>query len=451
MKALRAAVAGAAARFTALVLRLFGRGGTSLPGKVLLAVDPDAIAERAASLPRGSFVVSATNGKTTTCSMIAGALVAEGLKPVHNRAGANMAGGIASTLLSEHGDVGLFEIDEFWLDRLVPQIRPNVLLLSNLFRDQLDRYGELDAIVSRWKTVADSGQAGALVLNSDDPSIAALAEGLSPRPVFFGLRDESVASEQVQHAAEQIVCPACESPLEYRSWTVGHLGSYRCPSCGWARPDADVFATGIELHGLSGSRFVLEAAGERRAIEIPLPGLYNVYNAVGAAAAALAGGCRLDSVVQSLGATTAVFGRAETVSVDGRECSILLVKNPAGANEVIRTVGIEPGSHDCLFVLNDQIADGRDVSWIWDADFEEMAGCVGTATCSGSRAVEMAMRLKYAGVEEGRISIVPNLSEALAAAAAGEGERLLVLPTYTAMLELRELLADRGAVGESFA
>lgn len=451
MKALRAAVAGAAARFTALVLRLFGRGGTSLPGKVLLAIDPDAIAERAASLPRGSFVVSATNGKTTTCSMIAGALVAEGLRPVHNRAGANMAGGIASTLLSEQGNVGLFEVDEFWLDRLVPQIRPDVLLLSNLFRDQLDRYGELDAIVSRWKTVADSGQASTLVLNSDDPSIAALGEGVSPRPVYFGLRDEAVASGQAQHAAEQIVCPACGSPLEYRSWTVGHLGSYGCPACGWARPEADVFATGIELRGLSGSRFVLETAGERRTIEISLPGLYNVYNAVGAAAAALAGGCRLDSVVQSLGATTAVFGRAETVSVDGRDCSILLVKNPAGANEVIRTVGIEPGSHDCLFVLNDQIADGRDVSWIWDADFEALVPRVASAVCSGTRAVEMALRLKYAGVPDESLSVVADLPAALAAAAAGEGDRLLAFPTYTAMLDLREHLVDEGAARESFA
>ena len=451
MKALRAAAGGAAARLTAFALRLFGRGGTSLPGRVLLAVDPDAIADRAASLPRGSFVVSATNGKTTTCSLIAGALVAEGLRPVHNRAGANMAGGIASTLLSEDGDVGLFEVDEFWLDRLVPQIRPKVLLLSNLFRDQLDRYGELDAIVSRWKDVADSGQAGALVLNSDDPSIAAIGEGASSRPVFFGLRDEAVASAEAQHAAEQVVCPTCGGSLEYRSWTVGHLGSYRCPSCGWARPDADVFATDIRLRGLSGSSFVLEASGERRAVEIPLPGLYNVYNAVGAAAAALTGGCRLDAVVEALGATSAVFGRAETVSVGGRDCSILLVKNPAGANEVIRTVGMEAGSHDCLFVLNDQIADGRDVSWIWDADFEAMADSVGTATCSGTRAVEMATRLKYAGVDEDRISVVDDLSDALAAAASGEGDRLLVLPTYTAMLQLRELLAGRGAVEESFA
>lgn len=451
MSALREKVGAAAARLTMLVLRIFGRSGTSLPGKVLLAIDPEAIRQRAAKLPEGAFMVSATNGKTTTCSLISNVLELEGLRPVHNRAGANMAGGIASTLLSGKGDVGLFEVDEFWLDGLARQVRPKVLLLSNLFRDQLDRYGELDAIVGRWRRVADSGDAGKLVLNSDDPAIAGLANGASPSPLFFGIRDKETGSRVAQHAAEQVACPACEGPLDYELWTVGHLGEFSCPACGWKRPQAEVFASNVELQGLAGSAFDLNAFGQAARVDLPLPGLYNVYNAVGAAAACLAGGCSFDSVVQGLQEASAVFGRAERVIVSGRECSILLVKNPAGANEVIRTAGMESGSHDCLFVLNDRTADGRDVSWIWDADFEEMAGSVWSATCAGTRAVEMALRLKYAGVPEDRIAVVPDLAEALDAAADGGGEKLLALPTYTAMLELRELLARRGAVEESFA
>ena len=448
MSRIREAVAGSVAGLVAFFLRLAGRGATSLPGRVLLAIDPRSISERAARLPAGSIVVSATNGKTTTCAMLAGIAEEAGHRPVHNRAGANMAGGVASALLAGDGDMGLFEVDEFWLDSLVPQIHPRAVVLSNLFRDQLDRYGELDTISSRWAALAASPAAGCLVLNSDDPSIAALGldrDGV----VYFGVRDDAAGYGHPRHASEQVSCPACGAGLSYATWYVGHLGDYRCPECGWARPEAQVRASGVALRGLGGSSFDLELDGRRERIDLPLPGLYNVYNALAAAAGALAFGLSPETIFTGLGSAVAVFGRAESVEVEGRSCSILLVKNPAGANEVIGTVGMEGGRHDVLFVLNDRIADGRDVSWIWDADFEDLAGTVGTAVCSGTRAVEMAMRLRYAGVEN--VQVIEELPAALSAAAAGDGDRLLALPTYTAMLELRELLADQGAASPSFA
>ena len=450
MRRLRAALAVFVARAVAVVLRAAGRGATSLPGRVLLAMDPDAIAERAARLPGGSVVVSATNGKTTTCSILASILEEDGARPVHNRAGANMAGGIASTLLEQHGDIGLFEVDEFWLDGLVGQLKPRVVVLGNLFRDQLDRYGELDTIVSRWSAVARGGGAGRLVLSADDPSIASLGDGVDGA-LYFGIEDASVGQESSQHASEQVRCPRCASPLSYSVWYVGHLGDYRCSRCDWARPQPAVTASDIELLGLGGSRFRLGLDGLQLEVQIALPGLYNVYNAVAAAAGALALGVEPGTIAGGLEGLAPVFGRAETVEVAGRPCSILLVKNPAGANEVMRTVALEDGRHDMLFVLNDLIADGRDVSWIWDADFEALVPRVASAVCSGTRAVEMALRLKYAGVPDTSLSVVSDLPAALAAAAGGEGERLLAFPTYTAMLDLREHLVDEGAARESFA
>ena len=438
------------ARLAASLLRVAGRGATTLPGRILIAIDPDAISERAAKLENGSIVVSATNGKTTTCSILASILRADGERPVHNRAGANMAGGIASTLLDQEGDVGLFEVDEFWLEGLVRQLRPRALVLGNLFRDQLDRYGELDTIISRWAAISGSPGVGRLVVNADDPSLAGIADRRG-EVLYFGIEDASAGTPSPQHASEQVRCPRCGSALEYSAWYVGHLGNYRCSSCSWARPQPQVSAANVEVLGLAGSRFELALGDQVASIAIPLPGLYNVYNAVAAAAGAMASGVEPEVIVEGLGELSPVFGRAESVDVSGRDCSILLVKNPAGANEVMRTVALEEGRHDMLFVLNDLIADGRDVSWIWDADFEALVPRVANAVCSGTRAVEMALRLKYAGVPDSALTVVHDLPSALARAAGGDGDRLLAFPTYTAMLELREHLVDEGAARESFA
>jgi lipid II isoglutaminyl synthase (glutamine-hydrolysing) len=446
----------AAARAAGALSRRAGRGGTSLPGKVLMGLEPHAIGRLAGRLPRGSAVISATNGKTTTAAMVAAILERTGARLVHNRAGANMAGGVASALLQatrRHGgmagDTGLFEVDEFWLGRVVDELRPRALLLANLFRDQLDRYGELDTIADRWAQVAARTPA-ALVLNADDPTVADL--GRHRAATYFGVEDDRIALDEMQHAADAKHCRRCGAPYVYEAIHLGHLGRYHCERCGARRPPPDVAAEDVVLEGVRAARFTLRTPAGRRPVALPLPGLYNVYNALGAAALALALGAPLDAVGAGLEAAAPAFGRAETVRVGGHDLAILLVKNPAGANEVLRTLVLEPGEHDVLAVLNDNVADGRDVSWVWDADFEVLAPRVRRVTCSGTRAAEMALRLKYAGVPADRIAVAPELDRGLDRAldAAADG-RVYALPTYTAMLALRDVLVARGVAGSSFA
>ncbi|MDP9344897.1 MAG: MurT ligase domain-containing protein, partial [Actinomycetota bacterium] len=440
-----------AARAAGALSRATGRGGTSLPGKLLMRLEPHAIGRLAGRLPNGSAVISATNGKTTTAAMTAGILEHTGATLVHNRAGANMAGGVAATLLQaagRHGtiagDTGLFEVDEFWLGQVADELRPRALLMGNLFRDQLDRYGELDTIADRWAQVAATTPAR-LVLCADDPTIADLGRDRAD-VVYYGIEDDAVARTEMQHAADAKHCRRCGAPYVYEAIYFGHLGRYHCPTGDAQRPEPQVSARDVVLEGVRGARFALHTPAGVREIALPLPGLYNVYNALGAAALALTLGAALDDVAAGLAAVSPAFGRAETVRMGGTELSILLVKNPAGANEVLRTLTLEEGEHDVLAVLNDNIADGRDVSWVWDADFEVLAPRVRRATCAGTRAAEMALRLKYAGVPADRIVVVGELDAALDAALAGGRARVFALPTYTAMLALRDLLVSRGAV-----
>ncbi len=447
----------AAARAVGELARRAGRGGgTSLPGKLLVRVAPRAVSELAGRLPRGCVIVSATNGKTTTAAMVAAVLRSAGVSLVHNQAGANMTGGVASALLRAarpgdriEGELGLFEIDEFWLDRIAPELAPRALLLCNLFRDQLDRYGELETIAERWAgVVASLPEAAALVLNADDPLIADLGRARNG-VTYFGVEDASVAIAEMQHASDSKHCRRCGHAYAYQAIYLGHLGRYRCPSCGQERPAPSVAAEQIEFEGTRAVSFRLRTPVGSAPVQLPLPGLYNVYNALGAAALCLRLGVSLADVVVGLQTVRAAFGRAETVAVGEHELSIMLVKNPAGANEILRTLTLEPGQLDLLAILNDRTADGKDVSWVWDADFELLSDRVGHVTCSGTRAAELALRLKYAGIARDRLQVCPALPAALDAALAdARTARVFVLPTYTALLELHDELARRGHVAQ---
>jgi lipid II isoglutaminyl synthase (glutamine-hydrolysing) len=448
-----------AARAVGELARRAGRGGgTSLPGKVLARLEPQAIEQLAGRLAQGTAVISATNGKTTTAAMAASVLERAGVGLVHNRAGANMAGGVASTLLDAarrggaiHGELGLFEVDEFWLDRVGPQLHPRAMLLGNLFRDQLDRYGELETIADRWAALVRSLSGTQLALNADDPLIADLGRDRAEVD-YFGIEDPSMALDEMQHASDSKHCRNCGAAYVYDSVYLGHLGRYRCPSCGRQRPDPQVAAEQITLDGTTGATFRLRTPAGTAAVTLPLPGLYNVYNALGAATLCLSLGLTLGQVVAGLATVSAAFGRAERVTVAGRELSILLIKNPAGANEILRTVVLEGGELDLLLILNDRTADGRDVSWIWDADFELLTGHVRRITCAGTRAAELAVRCKYAGVAPQLLQVTHHLPAALDQALEhADGGRLFVLPTYTALLELREQLARRGHVDQFWA
>ena len=430
--------------------RRTGRGGTTAPGRLLLRLDPHALERLGRRLEHGSMLVSATNGKTTTASMLAGILERAGEHVVRNRAGSNMHWGVATALLDagrERDELGLFEVDEAWLPAVSQALDPRAFLLSNLFRDQLDRYGELELIADRWAGLTSARDGRSLfVLNADDPLVADLGRERTG-VTYFGVEDDSLALPELQHAADSKHCRNCGHAYVYEAVYLGHLGRYRCPNCGRARPPADVVAERVALHGMRGSDVTLRTPVGTIEVRLPLPGLYNVYNAIAAAAAALALGAGLEHVRAGLEATAAVFGRVETIPVAGRDVSILLVKNPAGANEVLRTLTLEDGSLDLWLALNDRIADGRDVSWIWDADFELLAGRVRRATCSGTRAEEMALRLKYAGIDA-QIEVDRDLGRSLDAAIAAGGDRpLFALPTYTALLDLRTLLAERGVAG----
>ena len=446
----------AVARALGAASRASGRGGgTTLPGRVLLRLDPEAIARLGAGLEDGTTVVSATNGKTTTAGMIAAILAADGRHPVHNRAGSNMTWGVATALLEQHGREGLFEVDEAWLPRVVDQLEPTAIVLGNLFRDQLDRYGEMEALADEWaKTVATRAGRSALVLNADDPLIADLGRDADehPRPgvVYFGIEDPSQALPELQHAFDAKHCRRCGHPYAYERAFVGHLGHYSCPNCGAERPRPDVAATGIELRGMEGSRSTVRTPAGEIELNLPLPGLYNVYNALAAVAAGLRLGVAPERIAAALGEVRAAFGRVETIAVAGKAVSILLIKNPAGANEVLRTLRLEAKQEpvDLWIALNDGIADGRDVSWVWDADFELLAGQVRRVVCAGTRAPEMALRLKYAGWPVDSIEVIPEIEAALDRAVASAPGRLFALPTYTALMELRKLLADRGLAKE---
>jgi UDP-N-acetylmuramyl tripeptide synthase len=461
----------ALARAVGALSRLRGGGATSMPGKVLMRLEPGAVGALAGRLRRGSVLISGTNGKTTTAAMAASILERAGVPLVHNDAGANMAGGIATTLLEAArphgaiaGELGLFEVDEAWLASLAAELQPRTILLSNLFRDQLDRYGELDTVAERWQEALRASQAQ-LVLNADDPMIADIGRE-HPEALYFGMDDDSLALSGMAHAVDAKHCRRCGAPYAFDAVYLGHLGRYHCPSCGQGRPSPTVTATNVKLEGVRAASFTLRTTNGDADVKLALPGLYNVYNALAAAALATALQIPLESIVAGLAGTRAAFGRAETVTLevpdatgDGapskrRQLRILLVKNPAGANEVLRTLALEPGEHDLLAALNDNIADGRDVSWIWDADFELLAGRIRLVTCSGSRAAEMALRLKYAGIDPSRIRVQPDLASALRESAADqrEGEHpLYALPTYTAMLALRDLLVARGEVSSAWS
>ncbi len=443
--ALELALARSAGRFS----RLAGRGGgTTLPGKILATIDPSALATLAARLPSGTALVSATNGKTTTASLVA-AILSPRVRLAHNRSGANLLSGVTSTLIDAPGaELGLFEVDEGAFPEIVRRIHPRAVCLGNLFRDQLDRYGELEAIAERWRAaVSELPESAALVVNADDPQVGDLAS-LQAGSVTFGLDDPAHARPSLQHAADSKYCLRCGTPYAYSAAYVGHLGDYRCPSCGHGRPPLDLAARSIELHGLDAVSFDLVTPEETRRMRVALPGLYNVYNALAAAALARALGAAPGEIAAGLAEARPAFGRAERIDIDDRSVLILTIKNPAGANEVVRTVVAAGAPRLAVIALNDAIADGRDVSWIWDADLEPLLDRLERLIVTGRRAAELALRCTYAGFPRERLEIVPDLGAALDRGlelTPGGGE-LTVLPTYTAMLALREVVSDRGHV-----
>jgi UDP-N-acetylmuramyl tripeptide synthase len=438
-----------AARAAGRLSRLAGAGGgTTVPGKLLWKLDPAAVDRLASRLPLGSVLVSATNGKTTTTGMAAEILGGR-LRLAHNRSGANLVSGVASALLDARGaELGLFEVDEAALPEVSRRLRPRAVCLGNLFRDQLDRYGELEHVAERWRgAVRKLSDDAALVVNADDPQVGDLARE-RPDAVTFGVDDPRHARPSLQHAADSKYCVRCGTPYLYAAAYVGHLGDYRCPACGHGRPPLVVRARDIRLGGLESVAFRLELPEATRDVSLRVPGLYNVYNALAAAALARALGASLDEIVAGLERFAAAFGRFERIAVGDRRLLMLLIKNPAGANEAVRTIVDGGAPSRVVIALNDGIADGRDVSWIWDVDFEPLSSGLRQLVATGDRAAELALRFKYGGLDESAIDVEPSLERALdrGLELTPPGGELVVLPTYTAMLALRKIVAARGFV-----
>jgi UDP-N-acetylmuramyl tripeptide synthase len=458
---LRRAVAVDLGKLITLASRWLGKGGgTTLPGLVAQHVDPELVPALISQLACGSVVVSGTNGKTTTTRMVTAILEHAGYRVVRNAAGSNLMRGVATALVNQatwggnlprqRQTIGVFEVDEAAFSTVVPVAKPETLVLLNLFRDQLDRYGEVATIARIWQeTLHSLPPKRSVVANADDPLVANVVMS-APHitPLWFSLEVPGCGAPE--YASDVKACPRCSGPITYRRWTYGHLGDYTC-TCGFKRPQPAVIASIVEQDGINSTTFTLTAPDRAQRVSLPLPGLYNVMNAVAAAAAAISMGVSVEHIESALSSFTAAFGRLERIPVEGRMVYLLLAKNPTGYNQVLRTLFSDPNARrHVVFMLNDNTADGRDVSWIWDVDFESVVGRLASVIFAGRRAEDMALRLKYAGLpccDAGSSPLLAHGAEpALHAALATTqpGDDLYIIMTYTAMLEMRNTLTRLG-------
>jgi UDP-N-acetylmuramyl tripeptide synthase len=461
-------LAGAASRM------LQRGGGTAIAGVVAERIDPRIVARLAPQARAGAIAVTGTNGKTTTSLMLSRIARAAGYDPLHNASGSNMMRGIAATYIDAASPGGritnaarrlaILEVDEATLPAIVPAVRPRAIVFTNLFRDQLDRYGEVDHVATLWQraltssspqppppasTASDTqpgGEVPTLILNADDPAVAHLGKATNARIIYYGINDTSVAADDIDHASDFRQCLDCGETLAYSATFYGHVGHWRCVSCGNARPAPHISARRVTL-GDDVTALDIDLPDGSMRVALPLSGLYNACNALAATAGAIALGLPRDAIVAALEGFTAAFGRQERFSIDGRDVRMLLGKNPTGLNQVLRTLAARPGRKHTLFLLNDNFADGRDISWIWDADYELLQPQTERTLAAGARAEDLALRLKYAGYGAD-VPVERDIGRAIDAAIASTppGGTLYVLPTYTAMLESREILAAKAGV-----
>jgi UDP-N-acetylmuramyl tripeptide synthase len=456
---LRVAAAIWAGKIAGAASRIARRGGgTAIAGLVALRVDPNVVRDLAAQAGVGAIVVTGTNGKTTTSLMLSRIAGAAGLLPLHNRSGSNLMRGVAAMLVEESTFSGsiarpaerlaILEVDEATLPAIVGEMEPRAIVFTNLFRDQLDRYGEVDTVAKSWeRALASLPPATVIALNADDPAVAHLGRSARCHVLYYGVEDASAAIVGDEHASDFRTCLDCGAELAYDLTFYGHVGHWRCGACGNARPSPQMRLTSVALD-TDGTALTVDAPdGEVLRVRLPLAGLYNAYNALAAMTGAIALDLPREAVTSALEGFAAAFGRQEQFHVDGREVSVLLGKNPTGLNQVLRTLAAKPGDKRVLFFLNDGIADGRDVSWIWDTDYETLHRQSVWVLAAGTRCEDLALRLKYAGFgDEVAIEHDARVALARALAATPPGGELHVIPTYTAMLEVRELLAGKGGV-----
>lgn len=433
-----------------LLLKKSGRGATAAPGLIASKIDPHLLKHLSKNL-ESTVIITGTNGKTTTSRFISDILKIQGIKTIHNRAGSNMIRGLVSTLIEKYPTqqkaVGIFEVDEATIPLVIEQIIPNIIVFTNLFRDQLDRYGEVAKTHQLWKKALSSLPSETIViLNSDDPNVADLGRDLKAQVVYFGLEDKAVAAKTAPHTIDARVCPVDGQPLEYNYFYLSHLGDYKCSSGDFKRPKPDISGEKIELKELNSATYTINFHGSSLQVTLPISGLYNIYNSLAAATVAHELNLANPTIKKGLEDFQVAFGRQQTLRIDGKKISLNLVKNPVGYNEVIRLLSMEQKPLKLFLLLNDNLADGTDVSWIWDVDFESLSGKPISITVSGHRALELANRIKYAAIFKGEVIIEENIQKGLEMALRNTNgeETLFTLATYTAMLELQKILTKQG-------
>lgn len=423
-----------------MIAALHRSSGTSFVGLVVLKICPNFLSYCSKYVKKGTIAITGTNGKTTTAGVIASILENNGQKVVHNEKGANMLTGIANALSLDilpfkRFDYYVLEADEAYLTKMYDYLLSNYLLVTNLFRDQLDRYGELDATARKIQEAIDKNDKVKLILNADDPIVTNLGEGREK--IYFGFdKVEIVSSSIVSHApAENVSCPLCREPLKYANRFFAQQGHYYC-DCGYRRPQCD-YSGDVRIFDDYSILKIYSIKGDYE-FNFGLIGLYNAYNALAAISLGLELGYDQTQIQNALNSYQAIFGRAEKLLLQGHQVLVQLIKNPTGASEVLKTVDL---SSNVLIMINDNYADGRDVSWLWDADFEFLKDAKNPIVVSGYRANDMAIRLKYAGIEPSKIVVIPKIEHAMdhLLNSLDINEKITILPTYTALLKMQML------------
>ena len=455
----RLALAISAGKLAGASGRLLGvGGGTSLPGLIARRIDPNILKSVVGASKAKKIVITGSNGKTTTARMTAAMAASDGKRVSHNRAGSNMLQGVTAVAVNFadvfgrlNSDVLLFEIDEGTMPLVMPEIQPDVVVVTNIFRDQLDRYGELYSVARALdRTLEDLPETSTILLNGNDPQVANFGQKAKAKRLFFGLESTEVGMPVPEQSADVIRCIHCQEDLLYEVAYMSHLGIYRCPNCGYTLPPLDIAATTIKLapDGQGPTHVEMRTPQGTMVLEIALPGVHNVYNAAAAIGASLAAGLEKEKLAAALANIRPAFGRLEKIQAGDQTIYLSFVKNPTSFNLILRLIAQHPGKMHVLLAASHTIVDGEDFSWLWDVDAEAVAQDIADVVCSGNKPEELAMRLKYAEVPIYKISMIEDREAALDAALknAGPGGTLYILSSYTPTNELRRIMQKRGWV-----
>jgi UDP-N-acetylmuramyl tripeptide synthase len=445
-------LAGASGRFFRI------GGGTSLPGMIARRIDPNVLKSVVGASKAKKIVITGSNGKTTTARMTAAIADASGRRVSQNRTGSNLLQGITSVAVNFadlfgrlDSDVLLFEIDEATIPLAVPEIQPDVVVITNIFRDQLDRYGELYAVARALNTMLENlPETSTILLNGNDPQVANFGLKTKAKKLYFGLDTTEVGTPVPEQSADIIRCVKCNEDLNYKVAYMSHLGIYSCPNCGYTLPKLDIAVTSVKLasDGEGPTHIKMRTPQGEMELDIPLPGLHNVYNTAVAVGAALAAGFSKEKIQAGLSGIKTAFGRLEKIQAGDKTIYLSFVKNPTSFNLMLRLIAQHPGNKHLLLAASNTVVDGEDFAWLWDVEFEEIATTISDVVCSGNKAEEFAMRLKYAEVPMEHVTIIHDREAALDAALqnVAPGETLYIMCGYTPTHELRRIMQKRGWV-----